>query len=98
MTRPVLQSSPNGKPAPDYGPEALSGLVIAQCVLTVEGTAEECKIIKSLSPTSDRAILAWLGGCRWSPVTVEGKPIRVRYAFNLNFERHAPKSPEGIKL
>jgi TonB family protein len=99
MTRPVLQSSPNGKRGPDYSPEdrdaGIEGLVIVRCVLTTAGTAEGCRVIKSLSPATDREVLDWLSGCRWSPVTFQGKPVSVRYAFNFTFKPPAPTSQDG---
>ena len=87
MTRPVLRTSPNGKPAPGYPLEArqagVSGLVIVKCTITVEGRAEGCTIIKGLGPAVDQAVLRWLAGASWSPVTFRGQPVRVSYVFNF---------------
>jgi TonB family protein len=102
MTRPVLRSSPNGKRSPDYPAEVrevgVSGLLIVRCILSVEGRAEDCRIVKPLVPALDREVLQWLAGSSWSPVTLDGKPQRVSYVFNFNFrlERAAPaKAPPG---
>ncbi|HET9038407.1 MAG TPA: energy transducer TonB, partial [Myxococcaceae bacterium] len=87
MTRPILRSSPNGKPAPEYPLEArqagVSGLVIIKCTITVEGRAEDCTIVKGLGSAVDQAVLRWLAGASWSPVTFRGKPVRVSYVFNF---------------
>ena len=90
MTRPVLRSSPNGRRSPDYPLEAremgVTGLLIVRCVLSVEGRAEECTIIKPLVPSLDREVLEWLARSSWSPVMLDGRPQRVSYVFNFNFQ------------
>ena len=76
----------------------VSGLLIVRCILSVEGRAEDCRIVKPLVPALDREVLQWLAGSSWSPVTLDGKPQRVSYVFNFNFrlERAAPaKAPPG---
>jgi protein TonB len=87
MTRPVLQSSPNNKPAPDYTREArearVSGLMIVKCVITTEGRVQNCQIIKPI-PHMEQAVLAWLQASKYSPVTFQGKPQQVSYVFNFN--------------
>jgi hypothetical protein len=99
MTRPVLRSSPNGKKGPDYSAAdrdaGIEGLVIVDCVLTTAGIAKSCKVIKPLSPLTAREAVDWLMGCRWSPVTFEGKPVAVRYVFNFNFKRPGPTLQDG---
>jgi hypothetical protein len=99
MTRPVLRSSPNGKRGPDYSAAdrqaGLEGLVIVSCVLTTDGTANSCQVIKALSPASSQEVVDWLMGCRWSPVTDRGTPIAVRYVFNFTFKGPAPTSLDG---
>ncbi|HUM10782.1 MAG TPA: energy transducer TonB [Myxococcaceae bacterium] len=89
MTRPVLKSSPNGRRSPDYPAEAreagVAGLLIVRCILSVEGRAEECTVVKPLASSLEREVLGWLAGSSWSPVTLQGKPQRVSYIFNFNF-------------
>ncbi len=93
MARPVLRSSPNGKPAPDWPKEAtVSGLSIVKCLLTVEARAKDCVVVKTLSPSVDQAILDWLSGCTWTPVTFQGRPQQVSYVFN--FKLTAPATPQ----
>ncbi|HZJ52822.1 MAG TPA: energy transducer TonB [Myxococcaceae bacterium] len=98
MSRPVLRSSPNGQRSPDYPLEVreagVSGMIIVRCILSVEGKAEECTIVKPLVPSLDREVLDWLARSTWSPVTLGGKPQRVSYVFNFNF-RLDPHPPAG---
>jgi TonB family C-terminal domain len=86
MTRPELQSSPNGKKAPDYSREArearVSGLMIVKCVITTEGRVQNCQIIKPI-PHMEQPVLSWLQASRYSPVTFQGKPQQVSYVFNF---------------
>jgi len=84
MTPPVLRSSPNGGRKPDV-PNGVSvgGLASVKCVLTEEARAQDCVVIKKISPAMDQAILDWLSGCTWTPVTFHGKPMRVAYVFNI---------------
>ena len=103
MTRPVLQSSPNGRRFPEYPEEArasgVSGLVIVRCTMTEQGKAEECTIVKPLVPLLDREVLDWLAGSTWSPITLDGKPQRVSYVFNFSFQLQQPlpsrRAPTG---
>jgi protein TonB len=89
MTRPVLISGPNGKQAPDYTPEArqaeVEGLMVVKCVITAEGTVTNCQIIKPV-PHMEAAMLQWLAGAKYSPVTFQGHPQSVSYIFNFRFK------------
>jgi protein TonB len=96
MTRPVLRSSPNGKAAPDWPRGAtVSGLSIVKCLLTVEARARDCVVVKKLSPSIDQAILDWLSGCTWAPVTFQGKPQQVSYVFNFKLTAPASLQPDA---
>jgi protein TonB len=72
-----------------YPPEALkarvSGLVIAKCTLTREGRVEGCRIIKGL-PHLDEAVIQSLESRRYRPATYRGKPITLRYTFNMKLK------------
>ena len=68
----------------------VSGLVIVRCTITEKGTAEDCTIVKPLFPSLDRAVLDWLAGSTWSPITLGGQPRRVSYVFNFNFRLQGP--------
>ena len=97
MTRPKLQSSPNGQRSPDYPEDAraslVTGLVIVRCTITEKGTTEDCTIVKPLFPSLDREVLDWLGRSTWSPITLDGQPRRVSYVFNFNFMLQQPVRP-----
>ena len=96
MTRPVLRSSPNGKGAPDWPKGAtVSGLSIVKCLLTVEARAKNCVVVKTLSPSVDQAILDWLSGSTWTPVTFQGKPQQVSYVFNFRLTVPALSPPDA---
>jgi protein TonB len=96
LTRPVLQSSPNGKAAPDWPRSAtVSGLAIVKCLLTVEARAKDCVVVKKVSPSVDQAILDWLYGCTWAPVTFQGRPQQVSYVFNFKLTAPVPPPPDA---
>ena len=89
MTRPEKLSGP----MPQYTPEALEarvqGLVIAKCVITTEGTLEQCRIIKPL-PHLEQAVLKALYASRYKPVTYQGRPVAVDYTFNFKLTLPKP--------
>lgn len=58
-----------------------SALAIVQCVITVQGTLEECRVIKGIPGLED--ITQQMASWRYSPVTFQGTPARVRYTFNI---------------
>ncbi len=93
MTRPVLQSGPGGTNAPQYTREAREagseGLMIVKCTITVEGTVTNCQIIKPV-PHMEAAVLQWLAGAKYSPVTFQGRPQQVSYVFNYRFKLDTP--------
>ena len=73
---------------PQISKEALAarvrGVVIARCVLGVDGRLTGCRIIKGL-PYMDQATLAALAGQRWTPVIFEGHPQAVDYTLTFRF-------------
>jgi len=89
MTRPVLLSGPGGTQSPQYTQEArqaeIEGLMIVKCVITADGNVSNCQIIKPL-PHMDAAVLQWLAGAKYSPVTFQGHPQAVSYVFNFRFK------------
>ncbi len=82
MTRPT----PISQPAPLYTREAaaarITGKVILKCVITVDGSLKDCKIIKGL-PFMDQAVLDALHKWKYTPVTFQGRPVSVYYPINL---------------
>ena len=82
MTRPA----PIAQPAPVYTREAnasrAQGTVSARCIITVEGTLKDCRIIRGVT-FMDAAVLDALSRWRYSPVMFQGRPVSVYYAINL---------------
>jgi TonB family protein len=82
FVRPALVSGE----APSYTKEArdarVEGTVVAKCVMTTEGTLEQCKIHKSL-PHMDEAVLATLPHWKYTPATYEGRPLTVEYVVRM---------------
>ncbi len=74
-----------GKPIV-YSPAAIEagvqGTIEAKCVITVRGTLENCRIVKSL-PYMDKAVLQALATRVYTPVLLEGKPVPVEYVFAI---------------
>jgi protein TonB len=87
MTRP--EALPGQSASPDYTREALEahveGLVIVKCIINTDGRLTNCQMIKPL-PHMDAAILDWLANRRYSPVTYQGKPVKVSYVFNFRLK------------
>lgn len=85
MTRP----SPIGADEIQYTREArearVEGLMIVKCVITTEGTLQNCRVIKGL-PMMDKPVLDALGRHRGSPVTFQGHPVSVDYTFNIRLK------------
>ncbi|HZN92538.1 MAG TPA: energy transducer TonB [Myxococcales bacterium] len=86
MTRPVLLD--RGR-EPAYTREALEahieGPMIVQCVVTLSGRLEHCSVIQSL-PYMERAVVEALMTRRYSPATLGGKQLAVRYFFRVKLE------------
>lgn len=82
MTMPKRISGPT----PSYTREALEagveGTILARCVITADGRVTHCRILKGL-PHLDRSVIGALEGQRYTPVTLNGKPIAVDYLFTL---------------
>ena len=82
MTRPQLLEGRD----PSYSREALEahiqGLMIVKCVITVQGTLENCRIIKPL-PHMEQAVLESLKTKKYRPVMFQGRPVAVDYVFNI---------------
>jgi protein TonB len=82
MTAPQLLS---GAPI-EYTREALatgvSGLLIARCVITWDGSVESCRVLKG-QPHMNEAVLSALETRRYTPVEYQGRPISVIYNFHV---------------
>ncbi|MGQ0508919.1 MAG: protein kinase domain-containing protein [Myxococcaceae bacterium] len=73
-----------------YTREALStkveGEMVVRCVITTTGKLENCLVIKGL-PYMNEAVLAALATRVYTPVTFQGRPVKVNYVFNIRL-RH----------
>lgn len=58
------------------------GLTIAKGVITVEGKAKNCRMIKAL-PQMERAVLDALAAQKFKPAPFQGRPVSVDYVFNI---------------
>ncbi|NMO16260.1 energy transducer TonB [Pyxidicoccus fallax] len=85
MTPPVLVGGQNI----DYTPEArvarVEGTLIAKCVIAVDGTVRDCRIIKGLAHM-DAAVVDALHSRRYRPVTFQGRPVSVSYVFTIRLK------------
>jgi len=60
----------------------VQGTIEAKCIITVRGTLENCRIVKSL-PYMDKPVLQALSTRKYTPVLLEGKPVAVEYVFAI---------------
>lgn len=71
---------------PEFTREALearvSGRMIVKCTINIDGSLENCRIIKPL-PHMEQAVLAALKTWKMTPVTFQGRPVRVDYVINI---------------
>ena len=85
VTTPV----PIDQPRPQYTPDALTarveGIVTLECVVAVDGTVREGRVVKSLFPSLDDAALRTVQDWKFKPGTKEGKPVPVRVTVEMAF-------------
>ena len=85
MTPPVLLGGQNI----DYTPEArvarVEGTLIAKCVITVDGSVRDCRVIKGLAHM-DAAVVEALHSRRYRPVTFQNRPVSVSYVFTIRLK------------
>jgi protein TonB len=60
----------------------IQGLAIVKCVINLDGTLSNCRIIKGLQ-FLDKAILEAVSAWKYTPVTFQGRPVSVDYVINL---------------
>ena len=82
MTRPVPVKRIEWRYPPELAARHVSGLLVVACVLSEEGVVEDCEAVKPLAGATDWAI-AKLKSTRYTPVTLDGKPVRVRYVYSI---------------
>lgn len=72
---------------PDAAKQAgTSGRVTAQFVVDKDGTCQDFKVLRGVSPELDAEALRVLGLMpKWNPGKVDGQPVRVRYTVPITF-------------
>ncbi len=80
MTAPVRLSGPTLYYSAKAREDRVQGLMIVKCVITMEGKVTNCRVIKSL-PHMENAIVEYFSQSRFTPATLEGKPLAVYYDF-----------------
>jgi len=73
----------------------VEGRAILKCVVTTDGSLENCRVLKGL-PGMDEAILAAVLQWRHSPALFEGRPVKIQYVVVINVVAPPPatKRPE----
>jgi protein TonB len=87
----IVPPKPTNSPKPGYTPEAMrrriQGGVSLQCVVNTDGRCEDIKVVASLDSVyglDEQAIQA-AGEWRFTPGTLNGKPVKVRMNIDFSF-------------
>jgi len=84
MTRP-RPASPIDWSYPPETSARVTGTLSVRCVITEEGRAEDCEVVKSL-PQFDRWVIDKLESTSFVPATSSGAPVRTSYVFSFRFD------------
>jgi TonB family protein len=60
------------------------GMAVLEATITVKGTVENVRIIRSLSPDTDAALITCVAKWRYTPATFKGKPVPVQLTIAVN--------------
>ncbi len=82
MTPPEMLSGAQLQYTREAMEARVSGVIIARCTITREGSVENCRIIKGL-PFMDASVIEALTTRRYRPVYFQGRPVSVSYTFNV---------------
>lgn len=86
MQRPALIAGPSQPEYPSNAKAAhIEGTVIARCVITTEGHAQNCTIIKG-NPFLNPSVESALQRQRYRPALLNGKPVSVQYTLTFTFK------------
>lgn len=83
MTPPKLLSGRSPQYTEEMLAQGVQGLCVLRCTVTEHGSLKDCYVLKPL-PGADEAIIDALHTWQMTPVTYAGKPLAVRYTFNIN--------------
>ena len=76
----------NENVSPSVLEKGLHGRVFASFVVEKDGSLSDFKIVKSVDPDLDKETLRLLKSMpRWSPGTINGEPVRVRYTVPVTY-------------
>lgn len=65
--------------------EGIEGVVVLALTIGPDGRVESASVLSGLGHGLDEAALAASRRTRWTPATLDGKPIRSRRRFNVRF-------------
>jgi protein TonB len=75
------------RPSPDFtalGHVRVAGIPIVSAVIAADGTVEQVRVVRSVHPDLDRAIVAAIEQWRFRPATLHGKPVAVHYSLTVH--------------
>lgn len=65
----------------------IQGKVLLSFVIEKNGSLTDIVVIRGLSPETDReAVRVLKNSAKWAPAEKDGKPVRVKYSININFD------------
>jgi protein TonB len=82
MERPKLLSNRPPTLTPEAKAANIQGLAIVKCVINLDGSLSNCRLIKGLQ-FLDKAILEAVSTWRYTPVTFQGRPVTVEYIIQV---------------
>ena len=85
MTPPRLLSGPKISYTDKALDNDVEGLMIVRCVLSVVGEVRDCAVEQGLR-FMDNTVVDALEKRRYTPVTLDGRPIEVYYAFRVRLK------------
>ena len=96
MTRPVPMKRLDWRYPPELLARRVSGLIILACVLSEEGVVEDCEVVKPLEGATDWAV-GKVKSTRYTPVTLDGKPVRVRYVYSIRLSAGGAPAARSLR-
>lgn len=87
MSRPVRIAGSEPKFTREALEVGVEGTMIVRCIIELDGSLSGCKVLKPVAHM-EKAVLSALATHRYRPITVQGKPRRVSYVFNINLVQH----------